>query len=137
MLSVLFALRDFAARCRPVSLPSGFLCRIPRICAQLCEIFGPEVSKYYISGQRTSWRDQPYIRGGYTCTSMRERPGDRMAIAAPHHDRVFFGGEACAGAHGESPQTLVGSMQTGFRTARQAARLIKQTKPDFRPVSKL
>lgn len=105
--------------------------------SQICDMFGPDAAKHFISGRRMVWAEQKHIRGGYTCATARERSGDRIAIAEPHFDRVFFGGEACASAHGESPQTLVGSMQTGQRTARQAARLIVATRPDFRPVSKL
>jgi monoamine oxidase len=84
-------------------------------------MFGADASSAFLTGKRFNWGEQPFIRGGYTAPVMAEREDDRLAIAEPHLDTVFFAGEALAMSHGESPVTMQGSMGTGLRAAREVA----------------
>ncbi len=65
---------------------------------------------------RTRWRAEPFVRGSYSHARIG-RAGDRLILARPHDERIFFAGEAC------SPtdfSTAHGAYETGIAAAEEA-----------------
>lgn len=76
-------------------------------------MFGPDVvePEAYI---RTRWQDDPFTLGSYSFNKVGGRPGDRLALARPVANRLFFAGEAT------QPQfyaTVHGAYDSGRRAA--------------------
>jgi monoamine oxidase len=77
----------------------------------LAELFGKEVRTAFLRGASTKWGADPYARGAWA-----DGPADaRAALAAPHHERVLFAGEATDPAGG-----LAGATASGVRAAKEA-----------------
>ncbi|WP_119422089.1 flavin monoamine oxidase family protein [Desertibaculum subflavum] len=87
---------------------------------ELRKMFGSAVDKAFVKGAATQWASDPWARGAYTCA----RPGrtaDRMRLAEPLGDRLYFAGEAMAGRFS---QTCDGAFLSGQAVGRElAARL--------------
>ncbi|XBQ17672.1 MAG: FAD-dependent oxidoreductase [Oceanicaulis sp.] len=72
-----------------------------------------------LTGARiTRWAQDRFARGSYSFLSVRARPEDRLALAAPISDRVFFAGEA---TEPDKPSTVHGALMSGTRAAREIA----------------
>jgi monoamine oxidase len=91
-----------AALAAAFALPSGRLSAEP--------IGGARLTGYL----RTDWSRDPFALGSYSFRTLSERPGDRMALAAPVADRLFFAGEAC---HPDHPGTVHAAYETGLAAA--------------------
>lgn len=101
---------------------------------QLEEMFEEDVRKYFDQGWIHNWKDHKFVRGAYTSPSLQEerfnensslsRPGSaaRQMISDPHEEKIFFAGEATAGANEltDAPMTVHGAMRTGMRAGLQA-----------------
>ena len=79
--------------------------------------FGSEVDRHFVKGTFTEWAENPLTMGAYSAA----RPGRASAredIVPPVADRVFFAGEACAGAY---VATCGGAHMSGQVAAEQVA----------------
>jgi monoamine oxidase len=84
---------------------------------ELRKIFGADIDSHFVKGRFTQWANDPHVRGGYAY----QRPGAagaRAALAVPLADRLFFAGEATAGA---MSMTCGGAFLSGERAAREVA----------------
>lgn len=87
---------------------------------ELRKHFGSEVDRHFVKGVFTDWDNNPLVLGGYSAA----RPGRanaREAIGQPVGDRVFFAGEACAGAY---VATCGGAAMSGGEVARTLMRTL-------------
>ncbi|MFN8108541.1 MAG: NAD(P)/FAD-dependent oxidoreductase [Thermoleophilia bacterium] len=83
--------------------------------AALRAMFGSSVPQPV--AQRTStWSMDPLTGGSYTYPALGAHRGDRLALATPVHDRVFFAGEATDPDH---HSTVHGAYRSGRRAASQ------------------
>eukprot|EP01138_Halocafeteria_seosinensis_P001841 gb/GECG01001884.1/.p1 GENE.gb/GECG01001884.1/~~gb/GECG01001884.1/.p1 ORF type:complete len:521 (+),score=61.19 gb/GECG01001884.1/:1-1563(+) len=114
-----------------------------RFLNQLEEMFHTDVKTSFVKGWVHNWRDNKYIRGGYTSPSLSEEIYNgryttqystgslaRKIVASPHQGLVFFAGEAIAGAEepDDAPMTIHGAMRTGMKAALQAMSSAGQSK---------
>jgi len=77
----------------------------------LTELFGKEVRIAFLRAASTRWGLDPLARGAWA-----EGPAaPRLALAAPHHERVLFAGEATDPAGG-----VAGATASGLRAAKEA-----------------
>jgi len=77
----------------------------------LVELFGKEVRAAFLRGASTKWGQDPFARGAWA-----EGPAaPRAALAAPHHERVLFAGEATDPVGG-----VAGATASGVRAAKEA-----------------
>lgn len=60
------------------------------------------------------WLSDPYSRGSYSYCDYRSSKKDRVVLAEPVMDRVYFAGEAC---HPRDYGTVHGALKSGERTA--------------------
>ncbi len=84
---------------------------------ELRKRFGSDVDRLFVRGTLTGWADDPLSLGAYSAA----RPGRASAreeIATPVADRIFFAGEACAGAY---VATCGGAHMSGQAAAEQVA----------------
>ncbi|WP_280680111.1 NAD(P)/FAD-dependent oxidoreductase [Cryobacterium sp. CG_9.6] len=65
---------------------------------------------------RTSWSTDPFARGSFSFSAVGAAPEDRLALAQPLLNRVFFAGEATAATE---PGTVQGARESGLRAATQ------------------
>lgn len=82
----------------------------------LAEIFGNELRGVLGNSQATRWGKDPFARGSWSVA----RPGHadkRKVLAQPHHDRVFFAGEATDPVWATR---VGGAYASGVRAAREA-----------------
>lgn len=77
----------------------------------LANLFGREVRTAFLRGASTRWGQDPFARGAWADGPVPPR----QALAAPHHDRVLFAGEATDPVGG-----VVGANASGLRAAREA-----------------
>jgi len=81
----------------------------------LAELFGREVRTAFLRGVSTRWGQDPFARGAWA-----DGPSAaRLALAAPHHERVLFAGEATDPAGG-----VAGANASGLRAAKEALALL-------------
>lgn len=87
---------------------------------ELIKIVGSDARKHFVKGLKTDWAENPLTHGAYAAP----RPGRNAArhiLAEPLGERVFFAGEAMAGAF----SALVnGSYQSGKQTAKAIAKAL-------------
>jgi monoamine oxidase len=77
----------------------------------LAELFGREVRTAFLRGVSTKWGQDPFARGAWS-----EGPrAARLALGAPHHERVLFAGDATDPVGG-----VAGANASGLRAAREA-----------------
>lgn len=82
--------------------------------SELRRMFGTDVDRHFVKGYFTDWAQNPLTLGAYAAA----RPGRaaaREAIRKPLAERVFFAGEASAGAYAA---TCGGAYMNGTRVAR-------------------
>ena len=77
----------------------------------LAELFGKEVRAAFLRGASTRWGQDPFARGAWADGPL----APRLALAAPHHERVLFAGEATDPAGG-----VAGANASGLRAAKEA-----------------
>jgi len=65
---------------------------------ELRQRFGSEVDRHFVTGTFTDWADNPFTLGAYAA-ARPSRAGARDDIVKPVAERLFFAGEACAGAY--------------------------------------
>ena len=83
-------------------------------------MLGADMDKHFVRGAFTRWGRDPWSIGSYASS----RPGSyeaRMAIREPVEDRLFFAGEACAGAFAG---TCGGAMRNGVDNAEAMDQLL-------------
>ena len=86
----------------------------------LADAFGSAVRSAVSGTVATRWTVDPPARGAWSAATLgHER--DRGVLAAPHHDRVLFAGEATDQATGG---TLAGAHASGLRAAQEALALL-------------
>ncbi len=96
----------------------------------LAAAFGADIRKDITSGEVTSWTDDPWINGAYSCA----RPGKahlRKNFGETIHDRVFLAGEH---VHTHFMATAHGAYETGLAAAAKAARLLGHVNPVIDPL---
>ncbi|MCW5736072.1 MAG: FAD-dependent oxidoreductase [Enhydrobacter sp.] len=81
----------------------------------LAKLFGKEVRTAFLRGASTKWGQDPFARGAWADGPLVAR----QALAAPHHERVLFAGEATDPIGG-----VVGANASGLRAAREALSLL-------------
>lgn len=123
-----FATAAYAAKV----LEIGKHAAIARFLSQLDEIFGLRgaATSAFVAGQVHSWGDNPWVRGGYTCPHVDEPIWARRELGRPVGDKLYFAGEACAGAVAErptdadelSPLCLHSAISSGVATAHKLAK---------------
>jgi monoamine oxidase len=82
----------------------------------LAEIFGNELRGQLAGSYATRWGKDPFARGSWSVA----RPGHadkRQVLAQPHHDRVFFAGEATDPVWATR---IGGAYASGVRAARES-----------------
>ena len=77
----------------------------------LAGLFGREVRTAFLRGASTRWGQDPFARGAWADGPLLAR----QALAAPHHERVLFAGEATDAIGG-----VVGANASGLRAAKEA-----------------
>jgi hypothetical protein len=83
---------------------------------ELDEIFRPRLaSRSFEDGFVADWGADPFVRGLYSYPTVDTRESDRVILASPLGDKVFFAGEA-TDTTGHSG-TVHGAMDTGRRAA--------------------
>ena len=97
---------------------------IARALSQVCDVFDKDAHTKFVKGSCFAWSNVPHIRGAYTCSSVKERDGDRVTMAQPHGARVFFAGEATAGHQGQSAMTLHGTLESGIKVAHDVIKML-------------
>lgn len=89
---------------------------------ELRKLFGNSTDKHFVKGEFTPWANNPLTLGGYAAA----RPGRASArddLKKPLAERLFFAGEACAGAYvatcggafmsgRDVPQDLIDAIET-------------------------
>jgi monoamine oxidase len=86
----------------------------------LADTFGPAVRGAVSGTAATRWTLDPLARGAWSAATLgHER--ERSVLAAPHHDRVLFAGEATDQASGG---TLAGAHASGLRAGQEALMLL-------------
>ena len=95
----------------------------------LAEIYGDTLRGQVLRSHATRWGRDPYARGAWSM-AMPGHVDKRTVLAQPHHDRVFFAGEATdpvgAGRVG-------GAYASGVRAAREALAALGVRRPDGAP----
>jgi monoamine oxidase len=81
----------------------------------LAELFGKEVRSAFLRGVSTRWGQDPYARGAWADGAAEAR----AVLAAPHHERVLFAGEATDPAGG-----VAGATASGVRAAKEALSIL-------------
>ena len=82
----------------------------------LAEIYGSELRGVLARSSVTRWGKDPFARGSWSMAT----PGNadkRLVLAQPHHDRVFFAGEATDPVWATR---VGGAYASGVRAAREA-----------------
>jgi monoamine oxidase len=80
---------------------------------ELAALFGEAIRKELRPQASSAWRADPFAAGSYSY-ALPGHADDRVRLAAPVNDRLFFAGEAC------SPNffpTAHGACETGLRAA--------------------
>ena len=87
---------------------------------QVAEVFGNDIRKQVIRSIATAWTTDPWTRGSYTC-ALPGHGHQRVELARPLDDRLFFAGEATTvGDHA----CCHGAYRSGIRAAQEIAKAI-------------
>ncbi|MEM7344532.1 MAG: NAD(P)/FAD-dependent oxidoreductase [Chloroflexota bacterium] len=65
---------------------------------------------------RTNWQADPFSQGSYSFNQVGQLPEDRLTLAQPINNRLFFAGEA---SHPHFYASVHGAYETGVRAARE------------------
>ncbi|MDZ7829746.1 MAG: NAD(P)/FAD-dependent oxidoreductase [Halofilum sp. (in: g-proteobacteria)] len=87
---------------------------------ELRKLFGSEVDRHFVKGTLTDWADNPLTLGAYAA-ARPSRANARDDIVEPLGGRVFFAGEACAGAY---LATCGGAHKSGAGVAERVATVL-------------
>lgn len=88
--------------------------------SQVAEVFGSDIRKQEMRSIATAWTTDPWTRGSYSC-ALPGHAHQRVELAGPIDDRLFFAGEATTiGDQG----CCHGAYQSGIRAAREIAKVI-------------
>jgi monoamine oxidase len=82
--------------------------------------FGTDIVRHVVGHNVTAWRGDPWVRGAYSAAEPGQAP-QRVRLAEPLDDRLFFAGEATSP---EAYSTAHGAHLTGIDTAQQVARAL-------------
>ena len=85
----------------------------------LKQMFGSSIPEPSI-GLRTKWNNNKYSFGSFSYRKAGSSPSDRVALAAPIENRIFFAGEA---THPTRYGTVHGAYLTGLRAAKELMRV--------------
>lgn len=77
----------------------------------------PTRSTAVVDGLNSSWTTDPFAMGSYSFLKKGSTPDDRLVLAQPVPNRIFFAGEA---THPDFPATVHGAMLSGYRAAEEA-----------------
>ena len=83
---------------------------------ELAGIYGNDIRSRLRLLASSAWGTDPHARGSYSC-ALPDHVGDRVTLARPIEDRLFFVGEACS-------QDQFGTAHAAFTTAVSAAERI-------------
>ena len=87
---------------------------------QVAEVFGSDIGKHVTRSIATAWTTDPWTRGSYSC-ALPGHGHQRVELARPVEDRLFFAGEATTvGDHG----CCHGAYRSGIRAAREIAKIL-------------
>jgi monoamine oxidase len=86
---------------------------------QVAEVFGNDIRKHVTRSIATAWTTDPWTRGSYSC-ALPGNAHQRVELARPLDDRLFFAGEATTvGDHA----CCHGAYRSGIRAAQEIARV--------------
>jgi monoamine oxidase len=89
---------------------------------QVAEVFGNEIRKHVTRSIATAWTTDPWTRGSYSCP-LPGQGHQRVELARPIEDRLFFAGEATTvGDHA----CCHGAFSSGIRAAQEIADSFKR-----------
>jgi monoamine oxidase len=83
----------------------------------LAKAFGHDIRKRVVASGASSWGNDPFIGGAYSCAKPG-RAAARKVFAEPVHDRIFLAGEH---VHQRYMATAHGAYETGLEAAHKAA----------------
>jgi len=87
---------------------------------QVAEVFGNGIRKQEMRSIATAWTTDPWTRGSYSC-ALPGHAHQRVELARPLEDRLFFAGEATTiGDQG----CCHGAYRSGIRAAQEIAKVI-------------
>jgi len=95
----------------------------------LAEIYGDKIRSQVVRSHATRWIRDPFARGAWSMAT----PGNvdkRTVLAQPHHDRVFFAGEATDLVGGGR---VGGAFASGVRAAQEAMAVLGVKRPGGGP----
>ena len=100
--------------------------------AELDQVFPPNLaSKNFSDYFWMDWKDEPYIRGGYSYpapnTMTAAGASKRDELAKPIRGRLYFAGEATAKHH---PATVHGALESGRRVANEVIEMLYNMERD-------
>jgi monoamine oxidase len=88
--------------------------------SRVAEAFGNEIRKHVTRIIATAWKTDPWTRGSYSC-ALPGQAHQRVELARPIEDRLFFAGEATTvGDHA----CCHGAYRSGIRAAREIAKVL-------------
>ncbi|WP_423289466.1 flavin monoamine oxidase family protein [Neotabrizicola sp. VNH66] len=87
---------------------------------RLADLFGSDIRRHIGHGIMTNWAAERWTRGAYAA-ARPGRAGARAVLAQPVGDRIWFAGEALAGA---LMQTAAGARLSGEITGQAVARVL-------------
>lgn len=88
---------------------------------EVVKMVGSKARDHFVKGHLTDWASNPWIKGAYAAA----RPGQygaRAELPKPLADRVFFAGEAVAGAY---VALCGGAYMSGEAVARKVAAIVR------------
>lgn len=87
---------------------------------EVVKLVGSDAKRRFVKGIFTQWANDPLVMGGYAA-SKPGRAGARADLAKPLDNRLFFAGEAVAGAY---VATCGGAFMSGQNTARDVSAVL-------------
>jgi len=89
---------------------------------QVAEVFGNDIRRHVTRSIATAWTTDPWTRGSYSC-ALPGQGHQRVALARPLEDRVYFAGEATTvGDHA----CCHGAFRSGIRAAQEIGIVLKR-----------
>lgn len=92
----------------------------------LGEVLGSDAPKHITRSIVTAWRGDPWVKGSYSA-ALPGQAHQRVELAKPIDDRLFFAGEACST---EFMATAHGAYITGVAAAQAVARSLGRAVPE-------
>ena len=87
---------------------------------RVSEVFGNDIRKHITRTITTAWKTDPWTRGSYSY-ALPGQAHQRVELARPIEDRLFFAGEATTvGDHA----SCHGAYRSGIRAAREIAKVL-------------